>query len=80
MVALGGPFTCAAEAWRGDLGPCAALVGMNKKSGIALAGEDDFGVRPAFTTQPLEKDSPRDKELVVSRDGDPRGRIEQRHD
>ena len=23
MVALGGPFTCAAEVWRGDLGPCA---------------------------------------------------------
>jgi len=58
---LGGLFTFIAIAYSTTRAATQGrgLVGKDKKSGIALAGEDDLGASPMVTTQPSDKDSPR---------------------
>lgn len=67
-VVLGGLFTFIAIAYSTTRAATQgrALVGKDKKSGIALAGEDDIGASPLVTTQPPKKDTPRYQALVAA--------------
>jgi hypothetical protein len=67
-VVLGGLFTFIAIAYSTTRAATQgrALVGKDKKSGIALAGEDDLGANAMITTQPSKKDTPRYQALVAA--------------
>jgi len=69
-VVLGGLFTFVAIAYSTTRAATQgrALVGRNKKGGIALAGDDDLGASPMVTTQPSKKDTPRYQALVAAVD------------
>jgi len=67
-VVFGGLFTFIAIAYSTTRAAKqgSALVGTDKKSGIALAGEDNLGAIPMITTQPSKKDSPRYQALLAA--------------
>ena len=67
-VVLGGLFTFIAIAYSTTRAATQgrALVGKDKKNGVALAGEDDLGASPLVTTQPSKKDTPRYQALVAA--------------
>jgi hypothetical protein len=68
-VVLGGLFTFIAIAYSTTRAATQgrALVGKDKKSGVALAGEDDLGgANPLVTTQPSKKDTPRYQALLAA--------------
>ena len=67
-VVLGGLFTFVAIAYLTTRAATQgrALVGKDRKGGVALAGDDDLGASPVVTTQPAQKDSLRDQALVAA--------------
>lgn len=67
-VVLGGMFMFIAIAYSTTRAATQgrALVGKDRKSAIALAGEDDIGANPLVTTQPPKKDTPRYQALVAA--------------
>jgi hypothetical protein len=70
---LGDLFTFIAIAYSTTSGATQgrALLGKDRKSGITLAGEDDLGANPIFTTQPSKKDTPRYQTHVAAVEAGP---------